>query len=450
MATEALKYTQFLLEEAVKRLNLGYHTDWFLEEIRGFDDRWSSDIMVKLADRNNPEKKRPYFFKIVRIKHKQPDDSWIWAGGWRAHPDVGISQMENLAIEMSIKSWLMGLPYTGAKGGIAINPQNWTSEELKDIFNKTVEKLEEKSIIGPFKDRLAPDVNTNPTTMQWIRDHYGYLMRLKDRKEVPFEGIVTGKPESAGGLGLRKPATGIGMHYAIEFFRKYLGIPHHQTLTCAINGFGNVGSNFAYYCDMFNVKIVAVGDLYGRIYKRDGIPIPELMQYVAQHPQKSVAGFENICKGETIDKDDFYALRVDIQAPCAMEGDIREKEANLMRCKIMVEGANSPTVREADEIIHKKGIIVIPDIYANAGGVTVSYFEWAHNVGRTNKYPHAPVPVNRDDDSVQAALVKYMTDNGEELIKMAEQHGVSYRLAGYMLALSRVFPAFETKRRMDE
>lgn len=450
MATEALKYTKLLLKEAVEKLNLGYHADWFLEELYGFDTRWSADISVKLNDRDRLGKRRPYKFKIVRIQHAKPDDSWIWAGGWRAHDGVSLSQMENLAIEMSIKSWLMGLPYVGAKGGIAIDPRLYTTEELKDIFNKTVEKLVEREIISPFKDRLAPDVNTNPAIMQWIRDHYGYILRLRGEEEIPLDGIATGKPADAGGIQLRKPATGIGLHYALQLFRKHLRIPRQQTLACAISGFGNVGMHFAQYCDEFNIRVVAVGDLYGRVYKKDGLPIQELIAYVAQHPQKSVVGFENECKGEKIDRSDFFALPVDIHAPCAMEGDIGEKEAEALRCTILLEGANSPTVWEADEIIKQKKIIVIPDIYANAGGVTVSYFEWAHNVGRTDKYPQAPVPHNRDNDTTRAALVKYMTDHGTELIRMAETRNVSYRLAGYMVALSRVFPIFKTKRRMDE
>lgn len=449
MATEALKYTKLLMEEAVKKLNLGYHADWFLEELYGFDTRWSADISVKLNDRNNPGKRRPYKFKIVRIKHTRPDDSWIWAGGWRAHESVGLSQMENLAIEMSIKSWLMGLPYVGAKGGIAIDPHLYTQEELKDIFNKMTEKLVEWRMIGPLKDRLAPDVNTNSSTMRWIRDHYGYILRLRGEEE-PFDGVATGKPTDAGGIHLRKPATGIGLHYALQLFRKHLRIPPQKMLTCAVNGFGNVGMHFAQYCDEFNIKVLAVGDFYGRVYKREGLPIRELIAYVEQHPLKSVVGFETVCKGEAIERADFFALPVYIQAPCAMEGDISEKEAEALRCKILLEGANSPTVWEADEIIKQKKIIVIPDIYANASGVVVSYFEWAHNVGRTDKYQQAPVPQGRDDDSIKTGIVGYMTDNGRELLQFAEKYQVSYRLAGYMVALSRVFPIFKTKRRMDE
>lgn len=448
MATSALKYTRSLIESAVKKMDIGYDTDWFIEELQGFDGRHGVDISVKLKDRNNPEKRRPYSFGIVRIQHKKPDGNWIWAGGWRAHPQVGISVMENLAIEMSIKSWIMGLPYVGAKGGICIDPREYTQEELQDITDKVIEKLVEKDIIGPLKDRLAPDVNTNAVMMQWMRDHYEYMMRIKGVTDMPIDGIATGKPEYAGGLSLRKPATGLGLHYAIKLFRKHLNIPATQTLSCAINGFGNVGMHFGQYCDDFNIKVVAVGDWYGRVYKRDGLPMQELIRYVEQHPQKSVIGFENVCKGESIDRMNFFALPVDLQVPCAMEGDVSEKEAEVLQCKIIAEGANSPTVCEADEIIQAKKIVVIPDIYANAGGVTVSYFEWAHNVGRTGKYPQAPVPRERDEHSIRAGIVKYMNDNGRELIATAKKYSVSYRLAGYILALSRVYPSYRSKRRM--
>lgn len=459
MATPALKYTNYLLEEAVKKLNLGYHTDWFIDEIQGFDERWSSDISVKMADRDNPDKRRPYTFRVVRVKHKRPSDDCIAAGGLRAHPNVTLSGIENLAMEMSIKAWCMGiLNYYGAKGGIAIDPAQFTLPELQDIFNKMIEKMVEKNIIGPFHDRLAPDLNTNPMIMQWITDHYGYMMRLKGLTDVPFNGVVTGKPESAGGIAFRKAATGVGLHYALKTFlgylrknRKDLNIP--KEITCAINGFGNVGLYFGQFCQEpdSRIKVVAVRDLYGAVYKPDGLPLKELIAYVQSHPKKSVDGFENAIKGceKITTKKDFFSLPVYMFIPAALEGDIGEEEAAIAQYKILLEGANSPTTREADEIFAKRGIIVIPDIYANAGGLTVSYFEHAHNIGRQNRYPVAPVP-SRDDDSVRAALQHYMTENGRDLIVSAEKYQVSYRLAGNILALSRVFPNFLARRRMNE
>lgn len=449
MATHALKYTNLLLENAVKELNLGYDAQWFLEELQGHQ-RWSDEIAVKLEDKDFPGRSRPHYFKIVCVKHRSPDDSWIYAGGWRAHEEVNLSQMENLATDMSIKEWLNGLPYAGAKGGIRMDPRKYSTEEIKNITNKEVEKLVECDIINPFKYRLAPDAGTGPQKMQWICDHYGYMMRLKGRKDVPFEGIVTGKPGSKG-ISFRQQATGVGMHYALEIFRKGYKIRLPQKPSATVNGCGNVGLHFIKYAEEFGIKIVAVRDIYGAVYMPEGLPRQELVQYIESNPQKSVRGFENVCHSAKAikEKSEFFSLDADIFVPAALEGDITENEAATMRCKVVLEGANSPTTREGDEILQKRGVFTVPDILANSGGVIVSYFEHMYNIGWTQKYPEAPVP-ERDDEHVQAALRQYMTENGRGLIDVSKKHNISPRLAGYVLALGRVFPKFVIKRRMGD
>lgn len=419
--------------------------NWYIDELCGHDNRWSSDICAKVTDPGNPTKKIWQSFKIVRVWHRLPNNRWIFGGGWRHHPNVTLSMMESHAIEMSFKCWIMGIPHGGAKGGIAFDPRVYSRDDVITITCKAVEKAIRHNCLGPKYDRWAPDVGTNEEIMQWIQDHYSYIAEPAT--------CVTGKPIDFGGMPGRKEATGRGLHEALRIFRNENVITFPECPTAILQGFGNVGYHFAKFCREFGIKIVGVLDQYGGVY-HPNLPMTDLITYVDNHPQKTVAGFHTVCGGDEIKNDkELFSISADIAVPAALEEVITPEIASLLNVKVILEGANGPTMPGADPILSDRNIEVIPDIYANAGGVLVSYFEWY-------KDTHLPPfdrllhpPKESDEDLVFESMHNALSRNGKAIINLRRniesQTGkrIDNRLASYVYAMERALPAYMVKRR---
>ncbi len=449
MATDLLKNIRSRIEKAGV---IGKFPDWYITELVGFKRRWSTDMMVDITDPSDPSKTKAESIKVVRVQHRTPDNSWITGGGWRHHPDVTLSQMESHAIEMSMKDWIFGIPHGGSKGGAAFDPRKVSQKDLIAIVLKFVSEAIEENIIGPYIDRWAPDVNTNATIMKWIQDHYAYEMRKQGRPQPA--AAVTGKPVQFGGMPGREEATGRGLHYALQTFRKNANIKLSDKPTAVLQGFGNVGYNFAKLAKEFGIKIVGIQDQYGGFYHPD-FSIDELLAYVNGNPRKTVAGFHEVCKGEPINSsEELFSIKCDVAVPAALEEAITPEIAKSFGAQILLEGANGPTLPESDPILEDKGVIIIPDIYANAGGVTVSYFEWEQDTHIKPFDPLLKPPKERDADLVFSALQGAFSRNGKNIIQLRNNTNVggkpiSYRLASYIYAMNRVFPIFEVKRRKN-
>ena len=431
--------------------------DWYIDQLCTHENIWGSDISVKVTDPQNPAQKIWQVFPMVRIHHRRPDNSWIFGGGWRHHPNVTLEMMKSHAIEMSFKGWIMGIPHGGAKGGIAFDPRKYSKEDTIAIVCKAVEEAIKRNCIGPRRDRWAPDVNTNEDIMKWIQDHYSHIVGLDG--PVQSEACTTGKPVNAGGIPGRKQATGRGLHYALQIFRSLTDgnaeviLPEHPTVI--LQGFGNVGYHFAKLCDGFGLKIIGVLDQYGGVY-HPNLPIADLISYVDGNPRKTVAGFHEICGGdELIDDKELFSIPADIAVPAALEEVITPEIASLLNVKVLLEAANGPTVPEADPILADRAIKVIPDIYANSAGYLVSYFEWEQD---THVRPFDILlhpPQWREEDLVFTAMHDAFNRNGKSIIRLKRNleattgHPIDYRLASYLYAMERVLPIYAMKRKEE-
>lgn len=288
-------------------------------------------------------------------------------GGLRYHPDVTIGEVAALAMWMSWKCSLCGLPYGGAKGGIACDPRHLSRPELERITRRYTQEM--IPFIGPQVDVMAPDMGTNEQVMAWMMDTYSVYAGYT----VP--GIVTGKPVGLGGSLGRREATGRGVAYLVNRATDTLGIDIAQT-TAAIQGFGNVGSVAALSLARYGTKILAVSDAFGGVYNKSGLNLWNLEKHLAN--TRTVQGFEG---GEPITNEELLLLPVDILVPAALERQITEHNAGKLRCRILAEAANGPTTPEADAILNQRPeVFVIPDVLCNAGGVVVSYFEWVQDL----------------------------------------------------------------------
>lgn len=450
MATDLLKNIRTRIERAGR---IGNFPDEYVLELMGFKQRWSTDVIIDISDPKSPAGTRTESIKLVRVWHRRPDNKWIFGGGFRIHPDVTLAQMESHAIEMSMKDWIFGIPHGGSKGGAAFNPQAFSERDLIAIVVKITEAAVEAGVIGPYIDRWAPDVNTNETTMKWIQDHFAYEMQ-KARHPEPA-AAVTGKPELFGGMPGRKEATGRGLHYALQtFLREYRPNLLLKKPTVAIQGFGNVGMHFALLAKEFNLQVVAVLDAFGGFY-HPSIDVSKLCAYVARHPKRSVEGYDTEVKGDRIQSmEELVAVKADIVLPAALEDAITPKIAGMVPVEtVVLEGANGPTAPESDAILEQNGILVIPDIYANAGGVTVSYFEWAWETDIQPFDPQLQLPSTKDAGLVAASLQNAFSRNGKNIIQLRRtlqkepESRVSHRLASYIYAMERALPFFAMKRR---
>ena len=335
-------------------------------------------------------------------------------GGIRYSPDASLSECKALAAWMTWKTAVLNLPFGGAKGAVICNPPNMSESELEKLTKEYTYAI--KDIIGPQKDIPAPDVNTNAQTMAWICDAYS-------RHVGHFEpAVVTGKPLCIGGSKGRSGATGLGMYYTLLETSKHLEYPL-EGKRVAIIGYGNVGSSIAKLLYDYGCKIVGITDIYGGIFNKNGIKIPELDKYASK--TKTIKGFK---KYDSITNNELIELKCDILLPCAVEGMINKNNANKIKAKIICEGANGPTTTEADEILLDKDVFIIPDILATAGGVTVSYLEWVQDVQR----------IFYEEEEVKNKCWKMMRKSFWDVVSIVDKNKTDTRNAAYILAVQRV------------
>ena len=339
-------------------------------------------------------------------------------GGLRYHWDVDLDEVRALASLMTWKTAVVNIPYGGAKGGICVDPRNLSRKELQRISRKFVDQIHE--IIGPDKDIPAPDMGTNSETMAWIRNQW--------EKYHGFNpACITGKPVEDYGAKGREEATGRGCGIlAFKMLSRLGKVP--KDITVAIQGFGNVGSHAAKYMYESEFKIVAVSDVTGGYYNKDGLNIPEALRYFIDN-----GSLEGYASAEKISNEELLALDVDMLVPAAIGGVITMANVDSIKADFIIEGANGPIHPYADEKLFENGVCVLPDILANAGGVSVSYFEWVQN---RQYYSWDLNRVRQQLDSILSAAF-------EEVWTEASEHSVSLRTAAFMIAIRRVQRATE-------
>lgn len=342
-------------------------------------------------------------------------------GGIRFDPNVTLDEVRALASWMTWKCAVMNVPFGGAKGGVICDPRKLSRGEVERITRRyTAEMIE---VIGPEKDVPAPDVGTDQQVMAWLMDTYSMHMRHT------VTSIVTGKPISLGGSRGRTEATGRGVMIAAREAGKVHGIPLAGARV-VVQGFGNVGSVSAKMLAEQGARIVAVSDVNGALRNDEGFDVSALLAHASA--RRTIAGFEG---GTPTDPSGVLELPCDILVPAALENQITKQNAERLTARVIVEGANGPTTWEADEILQRKGVVVVPDILANGGGVTVSYFEWVQD--RMGFFWR--------EDEVNARLEEMMVAAFADVRRMAEAHGVSYRIAAYMVAIQRVAQDLEIR-----
>jgi len=335
-------------------------------------------------------------------------------GGIRFDMQVTLDEVKALAGWMTWKCAVVNLPFGGSKGGVICDPSKMSNGEIERLTRRYTSGI--MDTLGPDSDVPAPDVNTNERVMAWVMDTYSM------QKRHTVTAVVTGKPIAMGGSLGRREATGRGCMFVTREALKKLGIPITGTRV-AIQGFGNVGSVAADLMAKAGMTVVAVSDKSGGIYNPKGLDMADVFQHVMT--EKFLSGYT---KAETITNDQLLTLDCDVLLPAALENVITDENARDVKARILCEGANGPTTTEADEILNAKGVFVIPDILANAGGVTVSYFEWVQDRGG----------YFWDEETVNSRLEKIMVNAFGEVTAMAEHHKVDNRIGAYMLAIERV------------
>ncbi len=341
-------------------------------------------------------------------------------GGIRFDMGVNMDEVKALAAWMTWKCAVVDIPYGGAKGGIRCNPREMSAGEIERLMRAYTGAM--LDVFGPDRDIPAPDMGTSEREMAWLMDEYSKAYGMT------VNGVVTGKPLVLGGSLGRKEATGRGvMTAAISAMEKLRINPYRAT--AAVQGFGNVGSHAAALLQERGVKVVAISDVTGAYYNENGLDIEKAIQYRDQH-KGQLEGFEGATK---ISNEELLALPVDVLVPAAKEDVITDDNAGSIQAKLIVEGANGPTSASADEIINEKGIMVVPDILANAGGVTVSYFEWVQNrIG----YKWTLDRINRRSD-------RAMKDAFDKVYAISQEYNVSMRIAAYMVAIKKVADTYK-------
>ena len=342
-------------------------------------------------------------------------------GGVRFHQDVTLSEVMALAAWMSIKNAAVNVPYGGAKGGIRVDPRRLSLAELERLTRRYTSEI--GIIIGPSKDIPAPDVNTNERVMAWMMDTYS--MNVGETAT----GVVTGKPVDLGGSLGRREATGRGVFTVGIEAAQRIGLPLAGARV-AVQGFGNVGGVAARLFAEAGARIVAVQDHAGCVYREAGLDVAALQAHLAQ--THSVGGFAG---GEAVAHDRFWDVPCDILIPAALEGQITATVAPRITARLVIEGANGPTTPEADDILAERQVLVLPDVIANAGGVTVSYFEWVQDFSS----------FFWTEQEINERLVKIMRDAFQAVWQVAEQHRVTLRTAAYIVACTRILHAREMR-----
>lgn len=348
-------------------------------------------------------------------------------GGIRFHPGVTLDEVKALAMWMTWKCAVVGIPYGGAKGGVVCDPTKMSLSEIEKLTRRYTAEI--SIILGPEKDIPAPDVNTNPQIMGWIMDTYSM------GKGYSVPGVVTGKPIEIGGSEGRHYATGRGVMYTIKEAMQHLNLPV-KNAKVAIQGFGNVGLATAKFLALSGCKITGITDSSGGLFNKNGIDIEDLIGYTAKN-KGLIKGYK---KGDFVSdagkaNSELFGMDVDILVPAALENQITEQNAGSIKAKLIAEAANGPTTPEAEKILREKGIFVIPDILCNAGGVTVSYFEWVQDIQA----------FFWNEDDINKRLKEIMIKSFKEVLKVSVEEKVDMRTAAYILAVKRVAAAIKIR-----
>ncbi|KAG4081053.1 hypothetical protein HA402_010224 [Bradysia odoriphaga] len=342
-------------------------------------------------------------------------------GGVRFHQDVTLSEVMALAAWMSVKTAAVNLPFGGAKGGVRVDPRRLSASELERMTRRYTSEI--GVIIGPAKDIPAPDVNTSAQTMAWMMDTYSM------NEGATSTGVVTGKPIALGGSLGRVEATGRGVYVTACEAAKDLNIDVSKARV-TVQGFGNVGGTAARLFHEVGAKVIAVQDHTGTVHNPAGLDVHTLLSHVSQYG--GVGGFSG---GEALDNAEFWGLETEFLIPAALEGQINAANADRVRARVVVEGANGPTTPEADDILHGNGVYVVPDVLANAGGVTVSYFEWVQDF--SNFF--------WSEDEINHRLERLMRDAYAAVSQVAGEHKVSLRTAAFIVACTRILQARQVR-----
>ncbi len=338
-------------------------------------------------------------------------------GGIRFHPNVSLDEVKALSMWMTWKCALVNIPFGGAKGGVIVDPSKLSNHELERLTRRFASEI--SILIGPESDIPAPDVNTNGEVMAWIMD------TVSMEKGYSIPAVVTGKPLDIGGSEGRPTATGRGVTIVALAACKKLGMDPKSTKV-AVQGFGNVGSVSAQLMHEAGFTICGLSDVYGAIFNPDGIDMNEVMEFQRAH--RTITGYP---KAVSMTNEELLESDVDILVPAALENQITGANADRIRARLIIEGANGPTTPEADAILEAKGTTVVPDILANAGGVTVSYFEWVQDLQS----------LFWEEGEINKRLEKIMERAFSQMVIQAEEHHCSWRLGAYLVAVKRVADA---------
>ncbi|MEM7590373.1 MAG: Glu/Leu/Phe/Val dehydrogenase [Cyanobacteria bacterium P01_A01_bin.83] len=371
-------------------------------------------------------------FSGYRVRYE--DTRGAGKGGVRYHPHVSLDEVQSLAFWMTFKCALLDLPFGGAKGGITVNPKQLSRAELERLSRGYIDAIADA--IGVDIDILAPDVYTNAVIMGWMMDQYSTIKRQLSR------GVVTGKPLALGGSQGRDTATAMGAFTVIEAMLSQFQLIPAET-TVAVQGFGNAGSTLAGLLAQAGYKVVAVSDSKGGIFAPQGLDIASVVKHKQQSREmKAVYCEDTVCsivEHQAISNQELLALEVDVLIPAALENQITQDNAESIKAKYIFEVANGPISSDADEILAAKGIYIFPDILVNAGGVTVSYFEWVQN--RSGWYWTL--------EEVNQRLQEKMTTQTQQVWNLSQKLNVSVRTAAYVLALQRLGTALDAKGTRD-
>ena len=342
-------------------------------------------------------------------------------GGIRFHPAVNNDEVKALAAWMTFKCAVVNIPYGGGKGGVVCDPHELSERELRAITRRFTAAI--MPLIGPDQDIPAPDVGSNAAVMGWMMDTYSML------KGHCVHGVVTGKPIELGGALGRNEATGRGVMFTTRNIMKKMGMEMKGT-DVAVQGMGNVGSITAKLLHQEGMKVVAVSDVSGGIYKKEGLDIPAILAYLGKDRKNLLSGYEE--DGMTrITNEELLELPVTVLVPAALENQINGTNADKIQAKLIVEAANGPTAAEADPILNEKGVVIVPDILSNAGGVVVSYFEWVQNIQS----------VSWTEEEVNAKLERIMNNSFEAVYNIAQEKKVPLRTGAYLIAVHSVVKA---------
>ena len=350
-------------------------------------------------------------FKGYRIQHNNARGPF--KGGIRYHQEVDLDEVRALAALMTYKTAVVDIPYGGGKGGITIDPRGYSERELEQLSRRFFRRI--SPIIGVNKDIPAPDVNTNAQIMAWFMDEYS-------QNHGYSPGIVTGKPIDLGGSLGREAATGRGVYFTIREAAAEFEVDLSEA-TAVIQGFGNVGSFAAKFLHEAGCKVIAVSDVTGGLHEPNGLDISSLTDYVKENRVIEGSG-----QGKKLSNEELLTIQCDFLVPAALGGVIHKMNADNLNCRFVIEAANGPTTPPGDEILFDKSIPVIPDILTNAGGVTVSYFEWVQNLQQ----------FRWEEDDVNAKLEKKMVSAYNEVSALRKEKKVSFRTAAFMVAIDRV------------